>query len=84
MKCIPLKLHFYTKKQNKKKMVFARVYIFFLVLFQNIDCGYSLEQPRKAVLMSMFCAKVRKISKILKIFILLQLCYFPVSRFINE
>ena len=28
-------------------MGFAGVYLFLLVLLQNIDCGYSLEPPRR-------------------------------------
>ena len=42
MKCIPLKPHFYVAKLG-----YAGVYIFFLFLLQNIDCGYSLELPRQ-------------------------------------
>ena len=38
----PLKPHFYIVKLG-----FAGVYLFFLFLLQNIDCGYSLEQPRR-------------------------------------
>ena len=38
----PLKPHFYIVKLG-----FARVYLFFLFLLQNIDCGYSLEPPRR-------------------------------------
>ena len=30
-----------------EKLGFAGVYLFFLFLFQNIDCGYSLEPPRR-------------------------------------
>ena len=37
----PLKPHFYIVKLG-----FAGVYLFFLFLLQNIDCGYSLEPPR--------------------------------------
>ena len=37
-----LEPHFYTTK-----MGYAGVYLFFLVLLQNIDCGYSLEPPRR-------------------------------------
>ena len=37
----PLTPHFYIEKVG-----FTRVYIFFLFLLQNIDCGYSLEPPR--------------------------------------
>ena len=37
----PLILHFYTEKLG-----YARVYLFFLFLLQNIDCGYSLEPPQ--------------------------------------
>ena len=29
------------------KLGFAGVYLFFLFLLQNIDCGYSLELPRR-------------------------------------
>ena len=37
----PLEPHFYIAK-----LVYAGVYLFFLILLQNIDCGYSLELPR--------------------------------------
>ena len=37
----PLTPHLYIEKVG-----FTRVYIFFLFLLQNIDCGYSLEPPR--------------------------------------
>ena len=38
----PLEPHFYIEKLG-----FAGVYLFFLFLLQNIDCGYSLEPPRR-------------------------------------
>ena len=38
----PLKPHFYTVKLG-----FTGVYIIFLILLENIDCGYSLEPPRQ-------------------------------------
>ena len=38
----PLEPHFYVVKLG-----FAGVYLFFLFLLQNIDCGYSLEPPRR-------------------------------------
>ena len=38
----PLKTHFYVAK-----MGFAGVYLVFLFLLQNINCGYSLEPPRR-------------------------------------
>ena len=37
----PLEPHFYIAKLG-----YARVYLFFLFLLQNIDCGYSLEPPQ--------------------------------------
>ena len=37
-----LEPHFYIAK-----MGYAGVYLFFLFLLQNIDCGYSLEPPRR-------------------------------------
>ena len=40
----PLTPHFYIEKVG-----FNRVYIFFLFLLQNIDCGYSLEPPRSFI-----------------------------------
>ena len=60
----PLKPHFYTVKLG-----FTRVYIIFLILLKNIDCGYSLnsnEYPQ-----SMFWAEIWKISDFfyLKIFL---------------
>ena len=38
----PLKPHFCIAKLG-----YAGVYLFFLFLLQNIDCGYSLEPPRR-------------------------------------
>ena len=38
----PLKPHFYIVKLG-----FTGVYIIFLILLKNIDCGYSLEPPRR-------------------------------------
>ena len=38
----PLKPQFYTVKLR-----FTGVYIIFLISAQNIDCGYSLEPPRR-------------------------------------
>ena len=38
----PLKPHFYIVKLG-----FTGVYIMFLISAQNIDCGYSLEPPRR-------------------------------------
>ena len=38
----PLKPHFYIVKLG-----FRGVYIIFLISAQNIDCGYSLEPPRR-------------------------------------
>ena len=38
----PLKPHF-----HKVKLGFTGVYIIFLISAQNIDCGYSLEPPRR-------------------------------------
>ena len=38
----PLKSHFYIVKLG-----FTGVYIIFLISAQNIDCGYSLEPPRR-------------------------------------
>ena len=40
--CTPLKPHFYIATLG-----YAGVYLFFLFLLQNIDCGYSLEPPRR-------------------------------------
>ena len=41
----PLEPHLYIQKFG-----FAGVYIFFLFLLQNIDCGYSLEPPARRFL----------------------------------
>ena len=38
----PVKPHFYTVKLG-----FTGVYIIFLISVENIDCGYSLEPPRR-------------------------------------
>ena len=73
VKSIPLEPHFYIVKLGFYivKLGFSGVYLFFLFLLQNIDCGYSLEA--EAVLTSThnlcFGAKIRKISNFqLKIF----------------
>ena len=56
----PLKPHFYIVKLG-----FIGVYIIFLFLLKNIDCGYSLEPPRrggsKKYPQYMFSAEIRKI-----------------------
>ena len=57
-----LEPHFYIVKLG-----FTGVYLFFLFLLQNIDCGYSLEPPQRGgsnvYPHSMFRPKIRKISK---------------------
>ena len=65
----PLKPHFYIVKLG-----FTGVYIIFLISVKNIDCGYSLEPPRRGgsneYTQSVFWAEIWKISKFfyLKIF----------------
>ena len=58
----PFEPHFYIAK-----VAYAGVYLFFLFLLQNIDCGYSLEPPRRGgsnvYPQSMFGAEIRKILK---------------------
>ena len=53
----PLKPHFYIVKLG-----FTGVYIIFLISAQTIDCGYSLEPPRRGgsnkYPQSMFCAEI--------------------------
>ena len=55
----PLEPHFYIAKLG-----YAGVYLFFLFLLQNIDCGYSLEPPRRGgsnvYPQSMFASKNKK------------------------
>ena len=55
----PLQPHFYIVKLG-----FAGVYIIFLILLNNIDCGYSLEPPRRGgsneYPQSMFWAEIWK------------------------
>ena len=57
----PLQPHFYIVKLG-----FTGVYIIFLISAQNIDCGYSLEPPRRGgsnvYPQSMFWAVIWKIS----------------------
>ena len=59
----PLKSHFYIVK-----LEFTGVYIIFLISAENIDCGYSLELPRRGgsneYPQSMFWADIWKISEI--------------------
>ena len=45
----PIEPHFYIAKLG-----YAGVYLFFLFLLQNIDCGYSLEPPRPPMKFSLF------------------------------
>ena len=56
----PLKPHFYIVKLG-----FTGVYIIFLISAKNIDCGYSLEPPRRGgsneYPQSMFLAEICKI-----------------------
>ena len=63
----PLKPHFYIVKLG-----FTGVYIIFLISAQNIDCGYSLEPPRRGGFneypQSIFWAEIRKISEFLSDF----------------
>ena len=58
----PLKPHIYIVKLG-----FIGVYIIFLISAQNIDCGYSLEPPRRGgsneYRQSMFWAEIWKISE---------------------
>ena len=58
----PIKLHFYIVKLG-----FTGVYIIFLFLLKNIDCGYSLEPPLRGgsneYPQSMFWAEIWKISE---------------------
>ena len=53
----PLKSHFYIVK-----LTFTGVYIIFLISAQIIDCGYSLEPPRRGgsneYPQTMFCAEI--------------------------
>ena len=60
----PLEPHFYIVKLG-----FTGVYIIFLFLLKNIDCGYSLEPPRRGgsneYPQSMFWAEIWKISEFL-------------------
>ena len=57
----PLKPHFYIVVLG-----FTGVYIFFLFLLKNIDCGYPLEPPQRGgsnvYPQSMFWAEIWKIS----------------------
>ena len=49
----PLKPHFYIEKLG-----FTGVYIIFLISAQNIDCGYSLEPPRRgSSFLHLFCIR---------------------------
>ena len=69
----PLKPHFYMVKLG-----FTGVYIIFLISAQNIDCGYSLEPPRRGgsneYPQSIFWAEIWKISEFfyLKNFLFLE------------
>ena len=86
----PLKPHFYIVKLG-----FTGVYIIFHILLKNIDCGYSLDSPRRGgsnqYSQSMFWAEIWKISDFLsenfpffgcKISIYLKRCVFVMSTLI--
>ena len=72
----PLKPHFYIVKLG-----FTGVYIIFVISAQNIDCGYSLEPPRRGgsneYPQSMFWAEIWKISE----FFIWKNCQFLVVKF---
>ena len=62
------------------------VYIIFLISAQNIDCGYSLEPPRRGgsngYPQSMFCAEMLNISEfVVVVFFFLKKCHFLVVKF---
>ena len=79
----PLKPNLYIEKLG-----FAGVYLFFLFLLQNIDCGYSLEPPRRGgsnvYPQSMFGAKIRKISIFLLLKIFTLYMYRKLHVFVME
>ena len=63
----PLKPQFYyTPLLYSKTVVYRGIHNFFLFQLKNIDCGYSLEPPRRGgsneYPQSMFWAEIRKIS----------------------
>ena len=62
VKCIALKPHFYIDQLG-----YAGVYLFFLFLLQNIDCGYTLGPPHRGgsnmYPQSKFKAKIKKYIK---------------------
>ena len=59
MQYIPHYTHFYIARLG-----YAGVYLFFLFLLQNIDCGYSLKPPHRGgsnvYPQSVSCAKIKK------------------------
>ena len=59
---------------------FLFIYFFFIFLIQNIECGYSLEAPRRggsnSYPHSMFLAKLLKMSKMLNIVFCVFVCLF--------
>ena len=74
----PLKPHFY-----KVKLGFTGVYINFLISAQNIDCGYSLEPPRRGGSVeypqSIFWAEIeKKISEFLSEIFLVLVVKFSI------
>ena len=82
----PLKPHFYIVKLG-----FTGVYIIFLISAQNLDCGYSLELPRRGgsneYPQSRFWAKIRKISDFLSenfLFLVVKFSVYTVdSRYLD-
>ena len=56
----PLIPHFYIAKLG-----YAGVYLFFLFLLQNIDCGYSLEPPRRVPTIYVLSKNKKNIKKFL-------------------
>ena len=62
---MPIQLHVYWKLYNQKRKILKKKSDIFHIPAQNIDCGYSLEPPRRGgsneYPQSMFFSRIRKI-----------------------
>ena len=58
--------HGLTRVGIERKMGFTGVYIIFLFLLQNIECGYTLEPPHYLIEAVLTCTTINFLSKIKK------------------
>ena len=72
----PIEPHFYIAKLG-----YAGVYLFFFFLLQNMDCGYSLEPPRRTALRVPTIYVLGKNKKNIETFILKIFNFYNIEKF---